>query len=663
MSDFTLPIIALTALAGYIFSNDNKINKLTEIEENKKESISQNELPSGPNVYSSNRTKEVDAYVLETSQNMYKLSENPTESGVIPPLFNTYGIKGDVDMDKFKLTAMKQSKINDVNRLMNVLKPKKQLSVEKRPMFVNNTNGNTELPDYIELDNFETANKEISILTGLPLDREHNNMIPFFGGNKKQNLEEFSNVPLLDAYTGNRDTFQHKREVKLTKEEQQNIYGNPVFSGFIDTSRYIASTFKENESPVDKIYVPAPISGTIENNILPSFKDVNDLRVASNPKVSYKARNAGFTDRYNTRGISGKTNKNRPETFYEKGKYHLFTGPGAYVAQKLDETFYIQDTSRQSQHQEYYGNASSTQLNKTTTRIVRDDNLDNSSELYSMLSEIKRKQIGIEDDAYVARNIGFAPQVNDYGKKSFNMPELERDSTNKNDFHTNLTRTSVGQKLALPDLAKITIRQSTEYNKHNGFVDTNLNQGGKVSSYEKGLTEYDPKSTQRESIVNDYTGIAKHQVESHQIYSTYENPEKMRVPLHPENYIGTIGASAHNKNVSRHNYLAADITDKHEQLLTGERPSGPQNFQVSGSKNLVNMTAKPNTTFKGNRDSRDLLNPNLPQNIIGPEQTAKFDSSTNLKAVLTEQENNRFNEVEISQLESNPFHNKGPQLL
>lgn len=661
MSDLTLPIIALTTLAGYIFSS-NKKDQLTEIEDTKKEKISPNEVPNGPNVYSSNRTREVDAYVLETSQQMYKLAENPTESGVIPPIFNTYGIKGDVDMDKFKLTAFKQSKINDINRLQNILKPKTESAIENRPMFINNLNASTEQPNYIEVENI-SGNKEISILTGLPLEREHTNMIPFFGGVKKQNVEEFSNVPLLDVYTGNKDTFRHKREVKINKEQPENIYGNPVFSGFIDTSRYIPSTFKQNEAPVDKIYVPAPIAGTVDNKILPSFKDVNDLRVASKPKVSYKARNAGFTDRYNTRGISGKTEKNRPETFYAKGQDHLFAGPGAYFADKLPENFFIQDTARQSQHQEYYGNADSTQLNKTTARIKRQDSVDNSSELYSMMSDIKRRQIGVEDDNYVARNIGFAPQVTDYGKKSFNLPELERDSTNKNDYHTNLSRSSFGQKLALSDQAKITIRQSTETNEHSGFVDTSLNQGGKVSSYEKGITEYDPKSTQRESIVQDYTGIAKHQVESHQIYSTYENPEKMRVPLHPENYIGPMGSTRYNQNVSRQNYLAADITDKHEKLLSGERPSGPQNFQISGSKNLVNMTAKPNTTFKGNRDSRPLMNPNVPQNIVGPEQTAKFDASTNLKAVLTEQENNRFNDVEISQLQNNPFHNKGPQLL
>lgn len=663
MSDFTLPLIALTALAGYVFSNKQK-DELTELSELKEkiEPISASELPSGANVYTSNRSKEVDAYVLETSQKMYKDSENPTESNIIPPIFNTYGIKGDVDMDKFKLTAFKQSKINDLNRLKDVLKPKQQPLIENRPMFVNNMNASTETPDYTDIENV-SAPKEVSVLTGLPLEREHTNMIPFFGGVKKQNVEEFSNVPLLDVYTGNKDTFQHKREVKLTKEQPENIYGNPVFSGFIDTSRYIPSTFKQNESPVDKIYVPAPISGTYENKILPGFKDVNDLRVASKPKVSYKARNAGFTDRYNTRGISGKTNKNRPETFYEKGKDHLFAGPGAYVAQKLPESFSIQDTSRQSQHQEYYGNASSTQLNKTTARVVRSDTVDNSSELYSMLSDIKRKQIGVEDENYVARNLGFAPQVNDYGRQSFNLPELERDTSNKNDYHINLNRMSLGQKLSLSDKAKITIRQSTQNNNHNGFVDTNLNQGGKVSSLENGITEFDPKSTQRESTTGKYTGIAKHQVESHQVYSTYENPEKMRVPLHPENYIGSMGSTTYNQNVSRQNYLAADITDKHEQLLVGERPSGPQNFQISGSKNIVNMSVKPNTTLKGDRDNRDLLNPNLPQNIPGPEETAKFDASTNLKAVLTEQENNRFNDVEISQLANNPFHNKGPQLL
>lgn len=662
MSDFTLPIVALTALAGYIFSSDSKKDKLSEIEDSKKESISPNELPSGPNVYTSNRTREVDAYVLETSQQMYKLAENPVSSSVIPPIFNTYGIKGDVDTDKFKLTSFSQSQINDISKLKNVLK-KPEPALEERPMFTNNFNASTETPDYVAIDEIGVANREISVLTGLPLDREHNNMVPFFGGVKKQNIEEFSNVPLLDAYTGNRDTFQHKREVKLTKEQPENIYGNPVFSGFIDKSRYIPSTFKQNEAPVDKIYVPAPIAGTYENKILPSFKDVNDLRVLSNPKISYKARNAGFTNRYNMRGIAGKTNKNRPDTFYEKGYGHLFTGPGAFVANQAPEQYFMKPTTRQSQHDEYYGIASSSQLNKTKTRVKRSDEMDNSSELYSMLSDIKRKQIGIEDDNYISRNLGFVPQVNDYGKTSYTLPELERDSTNNVDYHLNLNRSEFGQNVAYTDDAKVTIRQSTEMNNHSGFVNTNLNQGGKVSSYEKGITEYDPKSTQRESSHNEYTGTAKHHVESHQIYSTFENPEKIRVPLHAENYLGISGSSTHTENMSREKYLAAHITDKHEKLISGERASGPQNFQISGSKNLVNATVKPNTEFKGKRDTRDLLNPNLPQTIIGPEKTAKFDPSTNLKAVVAEQQNNRFNDVEISQLKNNPFHNNGPQLL
>lgn len=662
MSDLTLPIIALTALAGYIFSDNTSKDQMADIAIDKRESISLNELPNGPNIYSSNRTQEVDAYVLETSQEMYKKSENPTESGVIPPIFNTYGIKGDVDMDKFKLTAKKQSDINNINKLVNVLKSEKTTPIEKRGMFVNTMNGFKEEPEYTQLGDLNKTN-ETSILTGLPIERQHNNMIPFFGSNTKQNVESFTNVPLLDNYTGNNDTYQHKREVKLSKEEPQNIYGNPVFSAFIDTSRYIPSTFKQNEAPVEKLYVSAPIAGTIDNTILPEFKTVNELRVASKPKVSYEARNAGFTNRYNTRGVSGKSNKNRPDTFYEKGSDHLFTGPGAYTAEKAPEKFFISDTARQSQHDEYYGNASSNQLNKTSVRIHNKDAVDNSAELYSIFADIKRRQIGVDDENYVARNIGFVPQVNDYGKRSFDLPELERDSTADNTYLSNVTRSSVGQKLALSDQAKVTIRQSTEENSHNGFFETSLQQGGKASALEKGLSEYNPKTTQRESIMNDYTGIAKHQIESHQVYNTYKNPQKLRVPLHAENYVGAMESSVHNQTVSRENYISAEITDKHEQLISGERPSGPQHFQVSGSKNLVNMTAKPNTVFKGDLDSRDLLNPNLPQHIIGPEQTAKFDVSTNLKTVTVEQENNRLNTDPIIQLQNNPYHNKGPQLL
>ena len=65
-------------------------------------------------------------------------------------------------------------------------------------------------------------------------------MIPFFGGNIKQNIETFSNESLLENRSGKSATFKHKQEINsLYDKKPENIYGNPAFTTQVELDRYI----------------------------------------------------------------------------------------------------------------------------------------------------------------------------------------------------------------------------------------------------------------------------------------------------------------------------------------------------------------------------------------------------------------------------------------
>ena len=162
-------------------------------------------------------------------------------------------------------------------------------------------------------------------------------MVPFFGSNTKQNIETFSNEALLDQHTGNISTFSHKKEISsLYDKTPENIYGNPVFSSEVNMDRYVPSLYRQNERPVEPEKISAPKAGTFENNIRPSYKDINELRPGNKPKETYKSRILSGK-MGEERGISGKVSKNRPDTFFENE--HRFAGPGEYVAPKIREDY------------------------------------------------------------------------------------------------------------------------------------------------------------------------------------------------------------------------------------------------------------------------------------------------------------------------------------
>ena len=420
MSDLTLPLIGLTTLVGYFFSRDGRNPRDTEVV---RENIEAFDKPNGKTIYTSNVVNEANDEILKRSLQNYKAAENPSDTGFIPPLYNTYSAVGNDSLlspvlspEIVGLSSEQLGKLNDINRLKNVKENdiSSKGKIDVMPMFKPLENyvgreSNTENESAFRSLPFK--DEQINLLTNKPFENSHANMVPFFGSNTKQNMEMFSNQSLLDNHTGNTSTFKHKKETKSFYDKNpENIYGNPVFSTQVDTDRYVPSLYRQNERPVEPEKVSAPIAGTFENTIRPSFKDVNELRPGNRQKETYKGRVLSGKMGEN-RGVMGEVEKNRPDTYFENN--HRFSGPGEFTAPKVREDYSanMKSSSRQSYNMEYYGSGNS-QIKSTIQRVS--GGVDNSSELASSLFQEPKRQ-NFEGD--YTRNLN-GKILNNQNKKS-----------------------------------------------------------------------------------------------------------------------------------------------------------------------------------------------------------------------------------------------------
>ena len=245
------------------------------------------------------------------------------------------------------------NKINKVKPVENMTN--KNESTQKIDNFtLNNTNNknlnntNLEVSDNINDEVLNNCNDDKSF--------EHNNMVPFFGSNLRQNLNPLAGRTLFNYQNGSDDHYRQKRELKSFFQPEKNIsnvYGFQNADVFLN-DRFTVSSFKNNEKPMEPIrvgpglnkgYTGLPSGGFHQGDsrdyILP--KTTDEMRTVNNPKVSYEGRIVSGK-RISKRGVSTDVHKRLPERFYknEPNKYFTTTGDhlghANYPAQLLKNT-------------------------------------------------------------------------------------------------------------------------------------------------------------------------------------------------------------------------------------------------------------------------------------------------------------------------------------
>jgi hypothetical protein len=759
----TLMLLGIVGSIGYYFKEKNpkeplrNINEIDQIgfpdRQQIKPEIPLNRQPMGSNIYNSNMVESANNDVLNLSLQNYKDATNPSLTGILPPIYNSYSAVGTTNIIGNNDPTLKDlSDINNINRLKDVTATKQQPAIDTRPMF----NPSTMIPNegqnpFSDFGNMFSSNQETSLLTGLPLEREHNNAVPFFGGSVKQNTETFTNTSKLDSFTGNTSTFFHKQEVPqffdtIPEYGMNGGTKTPLLTDQIELDRYIPSLYKQGEKPFYEERVQAPIAGTEYNPIskaAANFRTIDELRVGGDrQQESYAGRLKSGSNPVKNRGNIGSVAKNKNDMSFELGEDRWNTSVGAVINPKANENYgNMIQTSRQNQNIEYYGTGYDTQALKTQQRIQSKrpnsssempqgiEGFDNSDEINfdSIFQDPIRQQLRSD----TSRNINSVlnPNVHDYGVSSYNLPELERDTT-KNNPLGNVNRSGYGQQIYNQDNPKDTIKQTTLHSDNSGnivsvqkkssntsslgtdytfrstnkesLVEANKNYRGTPSNTNPGMgynvakyrakttngetvsknnyhghvakndgtgyniANYDAKTTQGETFSkNKYNGHATDSNKNPMVYSTYDDPIKIRNAVHAKDYQGNSMRFTPNAE-NRQQYLNAEITETKEKLISGERPRG-KNSSLSTIYNgdIGEMSVRDNKLFTEQVNNHTQNFDNISNNIPGIAQIGKNtqfykgeNSQVDQFSSNTKQQHNRFDgDLVKQQLKQNKYYN------
>jgi hypothetical protein len=646
----TLAILGLTAMLGYSFAESESIRNVSD-NDVIHDQVPVEEIPVSKNIYNSNMVNEAEDAVLQMSIANYKQAEEPSMTGMLPPIYNSYGAVGNPSI-RIESNIQKLADINNTNRYVDVT-AKPVPDTASRAMFKPLLNLDTAEPT--NFSNFgmgkETSN-DISLLTGKPIERDHNNMVPFFGSNTKQNVETYANVPALDRYTGNRSTFIHKSEQKPFFElYTQDIHGTPQVTTSIETDRFIPSVYRQNEKPFEQERVNAPMSFTVDNPVTvaaTNYPTIDQMRTVNKPQVSYQTQlNSGKYGE--VRGVQGEVNKNRVDTSFELGHSRLFTSTGVQISQAAQENYsQMTSTTRSEQNIEYYGPGVDSGALKTIPRYST--NVDNTDELTVISQENRRQQF----EADYQRNIASANMTShdDYGRSGVILTELERDTTNQ--MHTiNANRSNAGAKLPLQDQIKMTIKETTMVRDGRGHATHAVNK-----SDTSGLTGVQLKTTNKETTVkNKFKGHANKKDQMGYVVANYDAKATHKETTGQTDYRGAAGPAQSQSQENRQRFKNASISKTREVLVSNQRPSGANHFNLAGGTGVLGETSvKPNKVMRPNKHTQNItVSQTTPSRSLIGESTTR--ASKKYGDIENKQVTPEFVSIIDSQLKDNPFYN------
>jgi len=374
----------------------------------------------------------------------------------------------------------------------------------QRSLLVNtvrmNTPGEEAPPTYNDGKTFTSP------LTGLPMSATeftHNNMVPFFRGSVKQNVRDNANTAALDNMVGAGRTQIEKREqaplFDPVREPTGNVTGLESVTDFFQ-DRMVVSTNRANEVPVEQIRVgpgvgqgfsSLPIGGFQQMEVLEVARrglSVDELRVASNPKITYEGMVIPGTAIGTQRGDIGEVRKYRPDTFFlnEHGERNFVAGNAENLKPVVRSDVVMKFQTRQETSEEFQGPAVMAE-SKATYNVP------------SFRAPFARQQDGYGFRNADGSNYGTpntdAPN-NDFGAKAYDLPVNQRNMTAERGQALNLVTAGSPQAMTVydpNDVARTTVRETTGAND---WI------GGAVGVEATKLTVYDPSDIMRPTIRN-----------------------------------------------------------------------------------------------------------------------------------------------------------------
>ena len=164
-------------------------------------------IPSPENVYTSYKSYDIFQEEQKMADVLQKKSLYPQDTNVLtpgPPFPIIYN-KVDYAEDKLPVEFNSYQKYDDILIDSN-LDSNKTREQEKNYNLIKN---NKTTPNNGGFQGISLTGDNIN-----PNTFTHNNMIPFFGGNVRQNVDEFSTRGIFENFTGTQDTYQKKKRTR-----------------------------------------------------------------------------------------------------------------------------------------------------------------------------------------------------------------------------------------------------------------------------------------------------------------------------------------------------------------------------------------------------------------------------------------------------------------
>ena len=407
--------------------------------------------------------------------------------------------------DKNEIPLMSTSTAEDITQRKAVSKFEQSRHPLKTGVISNNF--------YDEKSELQQEKKKqmIKSLTGDLVDEEefiHNNMVPYYGGSIKQNMDTKSNRTLLENFTGVNDIQRNKQEVASFYDNTKDltfINGMKNHDDFY-MDRIVAPVVRNNDFPIPQLQVGPGLGLGFTNKADGGFqqfemqdyvqeKTVDELRTLLNPNkkaIGATDRSKATYESRNVDGMKGKVRadtpnlvKNRVETWYEQDEDMLFKTTGAVLKEGKQGEFNVKGTNRLTTTREEYGTAfAGSSLKRTQEPGVQ---------------QTVRQQFGEFGLGTATPGQVGAGTKDDYGKSKILVYGNERDITSTKVYQGNLTSLIKAVVAPLEDIIKITKKQHTVNNPRH-FGNMNIQVPNKQ-------TVHDPnniaKTTIKETLIHD----------------------------------------------------------------------------------------------------------------------------------------------------------------
>ena len=369
-------------------------------------------------------------------------------------------------------------------------------------------------------DGYSFFNEDNDMTYGISNENDftHSNMIPHFS--KKQVINDYNEQTLahkVDIFSGSSKNFIPKKEVLLENfapvQKDVNLVNGSKNNLEFMKSYYLPSKEKRNQLPFEQENVGPGLNLAPEQSIRPDGgqqeeyrplpKNVDELRSADNPKISYEGVVVPG-QKGSKRGNIGKVYKRRPEKTIEIDPKTFQKSGGEYKKTSSRNPIILKNTTR-TNSRPVIGPATYavSQLSKKNDAHVKESN---------------KKETASSGPSNVGREIKKFSQ----NKSSYELQQTRRDTTCDNEHIAHPHNFSLSViKFDPHDLPKQTIKQTTIFNEHSGVAQGAEN---KVSAFNPN--DITKPTVRQYTMFNEQAGYARGEENKVGVY----NPDDITKP-------------------------------------------------------------------------------------------------------------------------------------